>query len=290
MTTTPVISEVLQAGLIVHVRLVAENLSAWQPEDAGQRRTGTLTVEVVEILKGRLAVGPGASVEVQIVERGSAGGLVLDYYGIWAPVSTTPGTQLVGFCDGSSTDLADQLTDEHCTQLLPAAATVLDDLHLALGLNVGRLTADQLIDEASRLRARGGARFARYVWVNVRNAVLASTDRFDALMRIAEDPTTTTAAQEAYLMAAYEDATVTAEWPASSRARLARAMFRAALDPATPELRDPMLGTFVPNLIGAQAPEALSAQEVFADRADLEEQVRSATEAAHLRGWLGGGA
>ena len=290
MTTTPVASEVLEAGLIVHVRVTAENLSSWQPGDGGhQQRSGTLTVQVVEILKGRLDVQPGASVELQVTERGSGGGLVLDFYGIWAHVTTTPGTELVGFCDGTGTDLAGQLTDEHCNELL-TAATVLADLHLALGLDVRRLTADQLIAEAGRLRSVGGALFARYVWVNVRNAVVASADRFAALMRIAEDPTTTTAAQEAYLMAGYEDATVTGSWSAESRARLARAMFRAALDPATPELRDPVLGTFAPNLIGAAAPESLSASEVFGDRADLEERVRSAPETAHLRDWLRGGA
>ena len=290
MTTAPVVSEVLQAGLIVHIRVTAENLSGWQPEDGGrQRRSGTLAVQVTEILKGRLDVGPGAGVEVPITEHRSGGGLVLDYYGIWAHVSTTPGTELVGFCDGASGDLAEQLTDEHCSQLVEAAA-VLDDLHLALGLDVGRLTADQLIAEAGRLRSRGGALFARYVWVNIRNAVVTSADRFAALMRIAEDPTTTTAAQEAYLVAAYEDATVTGSWPAELRARLARAMFRAALDPATADLRDPMLGTFIPNLIAGGGSEPLAAPEVFGDRAELAERVRSAPEAARLRDWLEGGA
>jgi|GEM_PF-4733097 len=289
MTETPVISEVVDAGLILHVRITSEQLDPWQPEDGGMvRRSGRLGVVVVELLKGRLSETAGDPVELDIVERGSAGGRVADYYGIWAHVSTAPGTELVGFCDGASTELAEQLTDEHCGQLV-AAATVLDDLHLALGLDVRRLTADQLIAEAGRLRSQGGALFARYVWVNVRNAVVASADRLAALMRIAEDPTTTTAAQEAYLVAAYEDATVTGSWPPELRARLTRAMFRAALDPATADLRDPMFGTFIPNLIAGGGPEPLSAPEVFGDRVELAERVRSAPEAARLRDWLEGG-
>jgi len=288
MTETPVVSEILQAGLIVHVRIAAEDLSSWEAEDVGyQRRGGTLTVQVVDVLKGRLDVASGATVDLEISERGSASGLVFDFYGIWAHVPTVPGTELVAFCDGTGTDLAEQLTDEHCEQLVEAA-TVLEDLHLALGLDTQRLTADQLIEEASRLRARGGALFARYVWVSVRNAVVESADRFAALMRIAEDPQTTTAAQDAYLMAAYEDATFTESWPAELRERLARAMFRAALDPATPELREPVLGTLIPNLIEAAVPERLSAHEVFGSQADLAEQVRSAPEAAHLHAWLEG--
>jgi hypothetical protein len=124
------------------------------------------------------------------------------------------------------------------------------------------------------------------LWVNVRTALVASPDRFAALMRIAEDPATVTSAQEAYLSAAYEDATVTEEWPTGSRARLARAMMRAALHPADAELREPVLGVYLPNLLRAPAPEPLAAREVLGDRAELAEQVRSAPEAAHLRPWL----
>jgi hypothetical protein len=289
MTETPVISEVAEAGLLVHVRVLSEHLGDWQPEPGGglQQRTGTLGVEVIEVLAGQLDSAPGDTVELDIVERGTGTARVADYYGIWAHVPTAPGTELVGFCDGTTTDLAEQLADEHCQRLLEAT-TVLEELHLALGLDVRRSTADQLIEEAGRLRARGGALFARYVWVNVRNAVVESADRFDALMRIAEDPQTTTAAQETYLMAAYEDATFTESWPSELRIRLARAMFRAALDPATPELRDPVLGTLIPNLIEAAVPETLSAHEVFGGQADLAEQVRSAPEAAHLQAWLEG--
>jgi hypothetical protein len=170
---------------------------------------------------------------------------VLDSYGIWAHVPTAPGTELVALCDGTGTDLGEQLTDEHCEQLVEAA-TVLEDLHLALGLDVRGSTADQLIEEADRLRARGGALFARYIWVNVRDAVVESPDRFDALMRIAENPQTTTAAQETYLMAAYEDATFTESWSAELRARLARAMFRAALDPGNPRTPRPCAGNARP--------------------------------------------
>jgi len=148
MTETPVVSEILQAGLIVHVRIAAEDLSSWEAEDVGyQRRGGTLTVQVVDVLKGRLDVASGATVDLEINERGSASGLVFDFYGIWAHVPTVPGTELVAFCDGTGTDLAEQLTDEHCEQLVEAA-TVLEDLHLALGLDTQRLTADQLIEES----------------------------------------------------------------------------------------------------------------------------------------------
>jgi hypothetical protein len=100
-------------------------------------------------------------------------------------------------------------------------------------------------------------------------------DRFNALMQIAEDPRTRTEAQEAYLLAAYEDATFTEELAKAQRARLARSMFRTALDEDSSELRELLLDTFIPNLIEAQAPEPLSASEVFGDEGELAEQVRA---------------
>jgi hypothetical protein len=52
-------------------------------------------------------------------------------------------------------------------------------------------------------------------------------------------------------------------------------MFRTALDPAALEVREILLDTFIPNLIEAQAPEPLSASEVFGDEGELAEQVRA---------------
>ena len=287
MTATPVISEVVAAALIIHLQVEEEHFGPWQPDpDSGLlRRHGTLRIRVVEVLKGRLDVAAGESRELQVVERGTGSARVQDYYGLWAEVSTAPASELVGFCDGATTDLAGQLTEEHCDQLVPAA-TVLDDLHLALGLQARHLTTAALLAEAGRLRAEGGPLFARWIWVTLRDALVASPERFGELMRIAEDPATRTDAQDAYLRAAYEDATVTMEHSREQRARLARAMLRAALDPANEPLRDPLVGTFIPNLVGAEVPEPLAAAEVFGDRAELERQVRTAELGGELAAWL----
>jgi hypothetical protein len=287
MSQTPVVSEVASAGLIVHLRVESDRLGPWRPAGAHGRRErrGTLGLQVVEVLKGRLDATAGDVVDVPVVTRGSASGVVLDRLPIWAHISTAPGSELVAFCDGATTDLAGQLTEEHCDQLVPAA-TVLDDLHLALGLQARHLTTAALLAEAGRLRAEGGPLFARWIWVTLRDALVASPERFGELMRIAEDPATRTDAQDAYLRAAYEDATVTMEHSREQRARLARAMLRAALDPANEPLRDPLVGTFIPNLVGAEVPEPLAAAEVFGDRAELERQVRTAELGGELAAWL----
>jgi len=293
MNGVAVSSEVLRSGLIVHVEVVSERLGEWRPVAGGQtERNDTIGVRVRQVLKGSLDTATGDVVVLEVVERGAGGGPLLDYYGIWAHVSTTPGTELVAFCDGASTDLRVELTDEHCEQLVPAE-TVLADLELAMRLQSRHLTADALLVEAARHQAAGGGLFARYIWARTRNAVVGSADRFNALMRIAEDPRTRTEAQETYLLAAYEDATFTEELPAAQRERLARSMFRTALDPGSGELRDRLIGTFIPNLVQAEAPERLSTRDVFGDQAELAERVLADVEdpqtsgyGENLRSWL----
>lgn len=275
--TTPVISEYAAAGLVVRLRIEDERLPAWQ---GAVSRTGTLGVRVLETFKG--AVTASGVIEVPVVEHGG-GGFVLDSYGIWAQVPTAPGTELVAFCDGTSPDLAAQVSDEHCSYLV-VADVVLADLRLVARSRP--LTVDQWLTEADRVRPDAGALFARFVWVQVRDAVVPSADRFNLLMRIAEDGRTRTEAQDAYLLAAYEDATVTGELPAPSRARLVRAMFRAAFDPGSSALRERLLETFVPNLL--RAPSPIGVAEVFADQTELASRVRAEELPGVLRDWIGG--
>ncbi|QTE31205.1 hypothetical protein [Pengzhenrongella sicca] len=264
MSDYAVTSEVLTAGLIVAVEVVRADLGAWEPEPGTtlQRRTGTLEVRVLEVLTGRLRAAAGEAVTLEVVER-SSGSRIGDYYGLWSHVPTLPGSRLVAICDAASTDLRVALTEEHCDQLVEAAG-VLDDLRLTLRLHRRHLTADRLLAEAERERGTGGAAFARYVWVAAREALRASAERFDALMRIAEDPATRIEAQETYLVSAYEDLTFTGSFPAAHRARLARAMLRSALDPRLGELREHLLTTYVPNLVAVPQPEPLTPDDVFA--------------------------
>jgi len=219
-------------------------------------------------------------------------------------VPLDPGASLVAFCDGATSSLAEALTDEHC-QLLTLAGPVLGDLRLALELQRRHATADVLLTEAERRRAEAGALFARYVWVSAREALRASLVRFDRLMAVAEDARTRLAAQEAYLVSAYEDVTFTGEFTDGHRARLARAMLRSALDPRLGELRSQLLGTYLPNLVTAPLPNPLSPDAVFPSEVsdahgedagtlrdavltELDDPSDPATTSPALHAWLAG--
>jgi hypothetical protein len=273
MSSVAVISEVLQSPLIVHIEVVSEDLGEWHWVDGGwPERDDAIGVRLLQVLRGSLDTAEGDVVALEVIKRGTYDGLVLDYYGIWTHVSTTPGTELVAFCDGASRDLRVALTDEHCDKLVPAE-TMLAELRLALSLEAKGLTPDALLLEAARNQTDVGELFARYIWARTRDAVVGSADRFKALMQIAEDPRTHTEARETYLLAAYEDATFTEELPSVQRARLARSMFRTALDPGSGALRQRLLDTFIPNLVEAEAPEPLSTSDVFGNQPDLAERV-----------------
>ena len=313
MTTYAVTSEVFTAATIVQVVVDDAALGDWvaEPEPVpvpvpvpgtgtGSRtgaeiRTGTVTVRLADVLKGRIADPVGASVTVDVVLRRTGGARLGDVVGLWSHVPTDPGARLVAYCDAGTRSLAVALTDAHCVRLTESGP-VLADLRTAVALQRRSPTADRLLTVAAEQRATGGAVLAQYVWVATREAVRASLDRFDRLMQVAEDPSTRVEAQEAYLVSAYEDVTFTDAYPPEHRSRLVRAMLRCALDPRLGALRAQLLGTYVPNLLASAAAGPVTADDVFGGADTLRDQVRAelddprapATTSPVLSAWLDG--
>lgn len=292
MTTYAVTSEVLEPGAVLHVLVVAADLGEWEPEsESVLRRTGTVTVRLVQVLVGRVSGEPGSDATAHVVQRRPAGRRPLGFLGAWSHVPTDVGTTLVAFCDAEARTVADALSTEHCTRLT-LAGLVLADLRLAAATRRTAPTADQLLETAERHRATAGTLFARYVWVAAREALRTSAERFDRLMTLAEDEDTRIEAQEAYLVCAYEDLTFTGAFSAEHRARLARAMLRSALDPRLGALRTQLLETYAPNLVTAPMPAALAPAgtappELLDDvRAVLDDPQDPQATGPALRAWI----
>ena len=120
MSGVAVISEVLQSPLIVHIEVVSEDLGEWRWVDGGwTERHDAIGVRLRQVLRGSVDTAEGDVVELEVIKRGTGGGLVLDYYGIWTHVSTTPGTELVAFCDEASRDLRVALPMNIATSWFP---------------------------------------------------------------------------------------------------------------------------------------------------------------------------
>ena len=288
--SAPVTSEVLAAAVIVVVEVVSADLGP-DVRAGSTTRHGPIEVEVEEVLKGRITAAPGERLGIEVDVRADVG--------IWSARTARAGLRLVAFCDGGSTDLRVLLESD--LRALVAADDVLDDVRRVRSVQGRHLTADKLLLEAEQEREVAGATFARYVWVAAREALRTSAERFDRLMRVAEDDRTRVDAQEAYLLAAYEDITFTGEFPTAHRARLVRAMVASALDPRLGELRGLLLGTYVPNLVSAALPDPLAPDDVFGDAAgaalraavvtELDDPRDPATTSPALSAWLatGGG-
>lgn len=288
------VSEIVRADLITVIEIVAVSFGPWQPEANGgvQRRSATFDIRLLEVLKGEVTAEPGDVVRLDTVQRGTGGARVMDYYGLWSHVPTDPGTRLVAFSEGA-TDPAAALSEGPCFRLVPAEDAI-DDVRAAVELAEQRLPTARFLDEAARLsRTRGGV-FARYVWARARDAVGSSADAFERFLAIAEDPGTAPEARESYLTGVYEDATLTDDYTPAQEARLARAMFRVALDPTAGELRDQLRAVYLPGLLGHGAAPARDPEEVFSPepglRADVEADARAHPEdyQQELRTWLQG--
>jgi hypothetical protein len=250
---SPVTSEVTEAAVVVAVEVVAVTLAppAPDPRDGAPLRSGTVEVEVLEVLKGRVDAAAGDRVEVPVQLRSRAD--------LWADAA--PGQRYVAFCDGGSHDPAVLLAAGRCRQL--ASGDVVDDVRAVRAAQRRHPTTDRLLTEAWERRATAGEVWARYVWSASREALRTSPARLDRLLATAEDAGTRLDAQRAYLVAAYEDVTVTGAFPDAARARLVRAMLRSALDPQLRDLRSTLLGTWAPNLVAAPLPVPLTPDDVF---------------------------
>jgi len=250
---SPVTSEVTEAAVVVAVEVVAVRLGPPEPDprDGAPLRLGTVEVEVMEVLKGRVDASAGDRVDVPVAIRSGAD--------LWADAA--PGRRYVAFCDAGPHDPAVLLAAGRCRQL--AGGDVVDDVRAVRAAQRRHPTTDRLLAEAWERRAGAGEVWARYVWSAAREALRTHAGRLDRLLATAEDPATRFDAQRAYLVAAYEDMTVTGQFPAPARARLVRAMLRSALDPRLRDLRPTLLGTWAPNLVGAPLPLPLTPDDVF---------------------------
>lgn len=292
---TSVRSEIVESELIFSFVIEGQSFERWIEESDGRsRRSGRLTLRIETIYKGSSAQQADDPFVVQIEQRANPDGGVKGYYGLWSNAPTATGTRLIAFAEGAGSTMSETLSDDHC-QRLARSGGIEDGVRLAMSLETGNASGPEILTQAGAAKGQTGAVFARFVWVRTHDWVAASLDAFNQLMMIAEDPETRLESRESYLIAAYEDATLTEGFFAEHEVRLARAMFRTALDPTVGELRTHLLGTYLPNLVGVETAERLTRHAVFAGEPLLLERVRDEVQRApdafaeSLRSWLVGG-
>jgi hypothetical protein len=259
---------VLRASHIVRVEIV----SAADDGVDGQRRPMTaMRVRVIEVLKGTLAggAGAGASADVRVVHYPPGTPTTARHYGVWSYTELTPGARFVVIAAGAAGDaaLADLVVDPAAIAVLPPETA--DEIHLID--DVDRLTFARAIAKARPRAASLGGLFADYVLARRHDRRDA-----DALAALVELPALAREARTTFVMSVES-------WSAGDPAtvdRMALALFRLLrLDEAAP-LRDNLIGTWIPSLVGITSGEApRSAAQVFRGRAGERRLTRAALDA-----------
>jgi hypothetical protein len=284
-------SEVADAAAIFRLRIDAVSLGAWaNAPEGGRMRTGRLRLTLAEVLKGRLGQNPGEAFEMEITQRGGA---ILQDPGVWTPVELAPGSELVAFTRGESSDVKGLLTDENCIRLAPARE-VLDDTRAAMLIENRNPPPEMVLTAAAGSAERFGGVFARYVWTRIKNFVLGSQTSLDSYLRLVENPKTRPDARDVYLSNLYEDLGMISRPPRESEIKLAQTMLRLLVLPEAAPLY-PAIGVYLPNLLrlDAKTPKYTAAEvlnPLGLDRVTLQKNVNAIAaeeeRAKKLAAWL----
>jgi hypothetical protein len=312
----PSISEVLRASAILLVRIAGMQTDPWHlSADKGwQVCQAHLTLELEEVLKGKVQQQPGESFALTVTLRDSL--RPQGDPGPWSRQPLTTGQQLVAFCEGAADDARVLLAEEHCETLL-AAEMVLNDVQCAMALERSRSSVSRILDKAQKNTANLGDIFARYVWAKtlprgeeaqfqaVGLAPLvggesASFDRkteaagqvFARLMELLAGAPTDERARAAYLACAMNTINLMSPPPWNWEIHLIRALFTLLELPQAAAQRSAVGQVYLPNLLGLHGPSPrYQTEEIFGETGEaaryLDALDRGQLDPALIR-WLEG--
>jgi hypothetical protein len=264
-TMLPVVANsrslILRATHILFVRVNAVEATAWTPRaGGGEERKLALTLRLDGVPKGQVDQREGAEVHVEALQRRLGFGWG-PMPGVWSNVTVESGMQLVAFAVATSSNAAVLLTD-------PAAVEVLTTEEAQADVTLAARTSSQPLS-AVLAAARPQAPtlrhlFADYLWASYRAAAMKDFSTFEAIVTAMEWPDLNTVARATLLMSIPDD--VLAVEPVATQYidRLAASMVRILLLPQAKELRENILGTFLPNLVDADDPASRPPARVFA--------------------------
>lgn len=300
------ISEILRAAVILLVRITDLQTGPWQPSADGvwQQSEATVTLELVEILKGRVRQQPGASLVLSVTLRDSL--RPQGDPGPWSRQPLSNGQQLLAFCEGAAEDARVLLSEEQCESLQPAERA-LSDVQRAMVLERGHSSVSRILDVAEKDAATLGDIFARYVWAKAlprgeeaqfqavgltppEAARRASFDRkteaagqaFGRLMALLAGAETSERARAAYLACAMNTVNLMSPPPWTWEMQLIRALFTLLELPQAGTQRPAVGQVYLPNLLGLRGPVPRYRTEEVFDQVDEAARHLEAVEGGQL--------
>ena len=287
-------SIVLRSTHILLINVISVDAGPWADSRPGLKaRNLDLSVRVDEVLRGKLDPPPGGPVHISVKQNDYAGELMMQPLpGAWPRGDLLPGTSLVAFAVTTEQRAETVLVEPACTQVMPAQP-VLAGLRIAARAEAGDLPLSRVLALAVPEAARLDTVFADFLWGKYGGAAMASQSEFDSLEDLAERPGIDVRTRQALLKDGYDLVGLSGDSTPERAQRLALAMFRVLLMDEAADLRENLIGTYLPNLLGitSDLPHQ-EASKVFlrheAERHGLEAFLHRQTDAdaAPLLTWI----
>lgn len=289
-------SIILRSTHILLVRVVAAKPSAWAPAPPGfESRRVELSLEIVEVLRGKLEPAPAGPVTLQVVQFDYAGLLMMQPLpGLWSRIPVEPGTELVAFARSTSAR-AERILEEPALTRAQTAMPVLPGLRVAVKTLADNRPLHRALELATSIAPQLDQLFAEFLWDRYGDEAVASQADFDLLADFTEKKGLQQLTRLALLDGGDDLVSRDGDETPGRVRRLALTMFRVLLMPEAADLRENLIRKSLPNLLGiASSLPAQPAAKVFAGRAEERAAVEAFlrhhgtdADATPLLAWLG---
>ena len=270
-------SEILRATDIILVRL--GHLTLGPPQPGGDFlvvREVHAELNIEQILKGSLPKDRTQVVNLVFSVYANEGSRFTALPGIWSHQTISEGAQFVLFSIAGSNDPAQVLSEPQCFRC-ETAEEAMPDIGRASLEDTPGLTLAKLVIRSATERASFKSLFARYVAWRLREVVMAnSLEDFDSILAVAESPETNDVFRRILVTEAYDLLMMLDPAPNTMLARLIWGSIRLIATENGEPMRELVLQTLLPNLIGLEgglvrkhAPDVFAGADV--QRREVEE-------------------
>src|SRR3954469_8654293 len=233
-------SHILRATHIVEVALETVQASEWRAVSARlEERDVHLTVKLVEIHKGTTAWQPGMVGPMQTVQSRPRIPREFALPGVWSNFELIPGARFAIFT----------VAGEQPFKVEPAE-TAVPDLRRAQRAGLPELSFGATIAASQNELADWGYLFAQYLEARLPETFYQQFGDFETCLRTVEDPRLSARARRMLMSATYTKLMLYDPAPPTFINRLLETTAVVLEAPYGAALRDAVLDTYVPNLLG----------------------------------------
>ena len=273
-------SIILRARDIALIRIVSTSTEAWSsPPDGFPTRRVTLKVILEQVLKGQVRPKPDEAVSAAVVQYKNPSSWEIPLPGVWTDQPLEPGTRLVIFSNSERDDPGSLLPEPACLGVA-RASDALEGVRLALRAEGQPLRLEELLAAANTAAASLDIIFVQYLETRLSEPAMAEKKTFGVLLELLENRALLRAPRAALLSAILAAVSMDPVYSARHLERLALALFRLASATTDADLRENILTTLLPNLLGLSGGLELTAAGVFQDNPPERDRARSALRQA----------